>query len=337
MSREQLERVLAPKASGAWNLHELTAEAGLSAFVMFSSLAGTLGAPGQGNYAAANVFLDALAQRRRAGGRAAISVAWGLWERSGGMAGGLQEADLVRLRRSGMGALSAERGMELLDAVLGLERSQAVAAKLDYGALRARATAGSLPPVMAGLVRVAKQRRTGGSVSLAAKLAGLPEEKREAFVLGLVRGEVATVLGHGSPETVDATKSFKALGFDSLAGVELRNRLNSAIGLRLPATVVFDHPNATELSARLLALAAAAGPGDGKAKSDAPAQGAALAAELDRLEQAIGRVDSEDEREQAAGRLRELLARVDSGPGEDLAGATDEEMFELLDRKLGKA
>ena len=261
LGAEQLERVFAPKADAAWHLHELTADLDLSAFVLFSSAAGTLGGPGQANYAAANVFLDALAQRRRAEGlRRDLDRLGPLGARERHDSRASSEADLARMRRGGVEALSDERGLALFDAALGAGRATALAVPLDTAGLRAMASAGALPPIFSGLVRV-PQRRSAASGSLAAKLATLPEAEREGYVLDLVRGEVAAVLGHASAAEVEPDKAFQELGFDSLAAVELRNRLGAVAGLRLPATVVFDYPSAAALAEHLLAEATASGGG----------------------------------------------------------------------------
>ncbi|HEX6688111.1 MAG TPA: SDR family NAD(P)-dependent oxidoreductase, partial [Solirubrobacterales bacterium] len=254
LAAAQIEQVFAPKVDAAWSLHELTADLDLSAFVLFSSAAGVLGGPGQGNYAAANVFLDTLAQKRRAEGLAATSIAWGPWQREGGMVAGLSEADLARMRRGGIETLSDERGLAFLDAALGADRPQTVAIPIDPAGLRALASVGALPPILSGLVRTSK-RRSAGSGSLATKLASLPEAEHAEHVLTLVRSEVAAVLGHSSARDVEPEKAFQDLGFDSLASVELRNRLNAVAGLRLPPTVVFDYPTATALAAHLLSEA----------------------------------------------------------------------------------
>ena len=263
MAPEQLAHVFAPKARGARNLHELTKGAELSAFVLFSSAAGALGAPGQGNYAAANTYLDALAQMRSAEGLPATSIAWGLWSGEAGMAGELSEADLARMRRAGIEPLAEEHGLELLDAALASPRALSVALPLHTPSLRSLAAAGALPPLLSGLVRSPRRRAAAGS--LAATLAALPEAERQARALELVRGEVATVLGHGSGAEVDPARAFGDLGFDSLAAVELRNRLNVLSGARLAATVVFDHPTPAALATHLLEQAGAAGPARGVA------------------------------------------------------------------------
>jgi pimaricinolide synthase PimS1 len=259
LTAEQVDEVFAPKADAASHLHELTEALDLSAFVLFSSAAGTMGSPGQANYAAANAFLDALAQRRSAEGLPATSIAWGLWQREG-MASGLAGATMAmaRMRRSGIEPIADERGLELFDLALGSDRPTTVAMPLNTAGLRAMASAGALPPILSGLVRVPR-RRSAASGSLATKLATLPEGGREGFVLDLVRSEVAAVLGHGSARKVEPDRAFQEMGFDSLAAVELRNRLGAIAGLRLAATVVFDYPNAAALAEHLLAEARASG------------------------------------------------------------------------------
>ncbi len=242
LTAEQLERVMRPKVDAALHLHELTRELELSELVLFSSFTATLGSPGQANYAAANAFLDALAQHRRAHGLPGKSLAWGLWEQVSGMTAGLDEGDRARMARTGVLALPSTSGLELLDAGRGAEEALLVAARLDPGALRKQARVGVLPPLLSGLVRMPRRSRGDGG-SLARRLAEVPESEWDAVVLELVRGEAAAVLGRGSAAEVDPELAFKDLGFDSLGALELRNRLMQATGLRLPATLVFDHPN----------------------------------------------------------------------------------------------
>ncbi|WP_443732074.1 SDR family NAD(P)-dependent oxidoreductase [Streptantibioticus ferralitis] len=249
LTAERIERVLRPKVDAAWNLHELTRDLELSAFVLFSSAAGVFGGAGQGNYAAANTFLDALAQHRRAQGVPALSLAWGLWDEAGGMGAELAEADRGRISRGGISALSAETGLALFDLAQTAADAQLVPIPLDMAALRAQASSGMLPSLLRGLVRTPTRRTATAtdavpSGALAQRLAGLSADEQDAALLELVRSQVASVLGHTSADAVEAGRAFKELGFDSLTSVELRNRLNTATGVRLPATLVFDYPTA---------------------------------------------------------------------------------------------
>ncbi len=255
---ERLDRVLAPKADAAWHLHELTAGADLEAFVLFSSIAASFGSPGQANYAAANSFLDALAFRRRAEGLPATAIAWGLWQRESGMTAGLGQADLARVRRSGIAQISDEHGLRLFDAAVRAAPAQTLALALNRAHLRARAAAGDLAPLFSGLVDSGGRRRAGLG-SLATKLAAQPESERQGAVLEAVRAEVAAVLGHGSAGAIDPELAFKDLGFDSLAAVELRNRLAATTGLSLQPTIVFDYPSPAALAGHLLVELSAGG------------------------------------------------------------------------------
>ncbi|MGD0455705.1 MAG: SDR family NAD(P)-dependent oxidoreductase, partial [Solirubrobacteraceae bacterium] len=252
LTGERLDRVLRAKADAAWYLHELTEHLQLRAFVLFSSAAGVLGGPGQGNYAAANAFLDALAAHRRARGLAGTSIAWGLWEEVSELTGAMDEIDRSRLARSGMGALSSEQGLELFDAALDAKEASVFAAPLDLAALRAQARVGALPAVLGALLPAPRRRSSEPTGSLAGRLAATPEAEREGVILELLRIQIATVLGHASGEAIDMQRDFTELGFDSLTAVELRNRLNAATGLRLPTTLVFDHPTPVALAGYLL-------------------------------------------------------------------------------------
>ncbi|MEV6648658.1 SDR family NAD(P)-dependent oxidoreductase [Amycolatopsis sp. NPDC051371] len=243
MTPERIDGVFDPKALAAWHLHELAGD--LTAFVTFSSAAGVLGAPGQANYAAANAFLDALSAVRRAEGKPAHSLAWGMWESSAGMAG---ETNGKR----GLGAFGVDEGLALFDAAVGAAGDLYVPIKLDLPALRD--AGGGIPDLLRGLVPASRRTvsdREAGADSLLGKLIRLPSEKRLGHLLDLVVRHAAAVLGHGSADLVDADRAFKDLGFDSLTAVELRNALNEATGLTLTATLVFDHPTAGDLAAHL--------------------------------------------------------------------------------------
>ncbi|WP_143076832.1 type I polyketide synthase, partial [Streptomyces sp. MUSC 14] len=253
LTPEQLETVMRPKVDAAVHLHELTRDANLAQFVLFSSVAAVLGGPGQANYAAANAFLDALAEHRRALGLPATTVAWGLWE-DGGLTAHLGDTDRRRLTRDGVQPLSAEHGLALFDAALARDGATFVAARFDFAALRRRP--GGVHAVLRGLVRTPVRRTAaGGDASDVGAggewLARLSEPEARRALLDLVRTHAATALGHERAEAVPADGVFKELGFDSLTAVELRNRLSEATGLRLSPTTIFDHPTAQALAEHL--------------------------------------------------------------------------------------
>ncbi|MEV6428365.1 SDR family NAD(P)-dependent oxidoreductase [Nocardia sp. NPDC051463] len=267
MTPERIAEVLRPKANAAWNLHEATRALDLSAFVLYSSIAGVIGNPGQANYAAANVFLDALAQHRHVIGLPATSVAWGLWKESTGMTGGLGEADIARLRREGLPPLGDEDGMALFDAALAGGRAGFVAVRVDRSAL---AEAGSDGPraLMRGLARPARRRVSIGaneSSVLAAQVAGRPAAEQERIILEVIRTQAAAVLGHDNAESIAPDKPFSDIGFDSLGVMEFRNRLVKATGVQLPSTLVFDYPTA-EAMAKLVQSRVAPTTADGPAR-----------------------------------------------------------------------
>jgi acyl transferase domain-containing protein/short-subunit dehydrogenase/acyl carrier protein len=264
LTPERIDAVLRPKVDAVWNLHELTKDLDLSAFVLFSSLAGVLGNPGQANYAAANAFLDAVAAHRRAAGLPAVSLAWGPWALSAGMAGKLGDVERSRMARSGFLTLSAQEGMARLDAALLSERATVVPLKLDTSALAALGSA--CPPLFRALVRTTRRNAADRVVpdrSWAETLAGLDGDAREATLRELVAAEVAASLGHSTVDDVDIDRRFDEMGFDSLASVELRNRLSAATELSLPPTLVFDHPDVASmvsyLNTRLPAVQTLAG------------------------------------------------------------------------------
>ncbi|MFD0411394.1 SDR family NAD(P)-dependent oxidoreductase, partial [Kitasatospora sp. NPDC127116] len=249
LTPERLAAVWEPKARAAWNLHELTRGLDLTAFVLFSSAAGTLGSPGQANYAAANTFLDALAVHRRALGLPATSLAWGFWAEASGMTGNLTGADQDRLTRAGVVPLATDHALSLFDTALATDRAALVPARLDLSVL---AGAPAAPAALKGLISRKAARRPARHGAIADRLRSLPEAERLRAALDLVTADTAAVLGHREPGAAWDRQPFKDLGFDSLTSVELRNRLNNATGLRLPATVTFDHPTPRQLAEHLL-------------------------------------------------------------------------------------
>jgi acyl transferase domain-containing protein len=330
LTEDELDRVFAAKVDGAWHLHELTRD--LDAFVLFSSAASTVLAAGQAGYAAANAFLDELANHRQAHGLPATALDWGAWAEDGGMAGELGEADFRRLRRLGTPPMATADALALLDACLAADDAVLAPVKLDLAALRARAD--TLPPTLRGLVRPTAVRRAVARQDgvVAGRLGTLPESERESYLLGVVSEQVAAVLGFASAASVEPERAFQEMGFDSLTSVELRNQLGALTGLKLTATIVFDHPTPARLAARLHELL---GPGRNAAEP--------LLAEIDRLEALLG---------SAAGGLNgstaKVTARLDAlmrkwadtqtGHAEqdaDLDVATDDELFAVLDNELG--
>ncbi|MFI8997837.1 type I polyketide synthase [Streptomyces sp. NPDC053542] len=250
LTADALLDVMRPKVEAAWYLHELTAHLDLSAFVLFSSAAGVLGEPGQANYAAANAFLDALAQYRRARGLEAVSMAWGLWEERSGMTGHLSGADLGRMRRAGIAPLATERALELFDTARESAAALTVPIRLDASELTA---GGRVSPLLADLLprggapaaapepeSESEQQTAPPATADEAPAQPSGDERRKAL-MDLVRSQAAEVLGYADVDVIPPTESFKELGFDSLLGVDLRNRLNAATGLRLPAESVNEH------------------------------------------------------------------------------------------------
>jgi len=250
LSGERLATVLAPKAEGAWNLHELTAPDDVE-LVLYSSAAGAFGGPGQGNYAAANVFLDALAQRRRAEGLAATSVAWGMWEQRSDLTADLDDADRSRLARIGLRSIDAARGMAMLDRARTATDASLLAVPFERAALLELSRAGLLPPLLSDLVRAPVRRSKAAVGSLARKLSSAPAAERPALVLAEVKEQIAIVLGHPSGEAIEQDRNLLELGFDSLGAVELRNRLAALADVQIEPTVAFEHPTPVALAAYL--------------------------------------------------------------------------------------
>ncbi|GAA3435870.1 acyl transferase domain-containing protein/acyl carrier protein [Kutzneria kofuensis] len=331
----KLAKVFAPKVDAARHLDELTRDMDLDAFVMYSSASSIFMGAGSGGYAAANAFLDGLMAHRRSLGLPGQSLAWGPWQQVTGMADTIDDVTLSRMsRREGRGgvrALGSEDGMELFDAALASGHSLLVPVKLDLKEVRADATGGGVPHLLRGLVRVTKQAAratSGGDSGLAERLAGMTPADQEATLLELVRSQVAVVLGHSGAAAVRPDMAFKDAGFDSLTSVELRNRLREATGLKLPATLVFDHPNPQVLARHLR---------DELGVGETSPVDSVLAG-LAGLESAIGSAaDDEAARERITRRLRELLKAAETtaepaASDDELDAASDEELFALVDR-----
>ncbi|MEO6085972.1 MAG: SDR family NAD(P)-dependent oxidoreductase, partial [Umezawaea sp.] len=248
LTPERLAAVLRPKVDAAWHLHELTKDQDLAAFVLYSSVSGVLGTAGQANYAAGNSFLDALAAHRHNLGLPAVSLAWGAWA-GAGMTTGMDRAALERLERSSMPPLAPGHGLALFDAAVLVDEPLVVPARIVTGT-----TSGPVPPLLRGLLRSGRRSAAGGSGAAALRrLQDLRPADRARTLEELVRAEAAAVLGHPSPDAVDVGQEFRQLGFDSLTAVELRNRLSTATGLTLSATLVFDYPTPRVLAGHLLA------------------------------------------------------------------------------------
>ncbi|MFD2467956.1 SDR family NAD(P)-dependent oxidoreductase [Amycolatopsis silviterrae] len=254
LTPDRLDAVLRPKVDAAWHLHELTARMPLAAFVLFSSVSGVTGAPGQANYAAANVFLDALAQHRRARGLPATSLAWGLWEQASEMTGALTGNDVKRISSAGLPPIGTRQGLAMFDTAITSDEPLIVGVRVDASRLGGRT---EVPALLRGLVRTGRRAAAAGAASVSAatlrdRLRGLGPAEREDLVRALVVDYAAALLGLRDPAALDPGRPFLESGFDSLIAVELRNKLAETAGLRLPSTVVFDSKTPAQLAKWLL-------------------------------------------------------------------------------------
>ena len=322
----QLSEALRAKVEGVRHLHELTGDRQPPRFVLCSSLAGLLGTPGQAGYAAANAYLDALAYRRRRSGLPAVSLACGPW--SGGMGRDLPAPARRRLAEAGISPMSADGLLALFDAALAAGEPVVAPARIDLTALR-HADPDALPALWRDLVPRPTRPATvpPPEAGLADRLAALAAAEQLALVRDIVRAEVAAVLGLPDPAALPAERGLLDLGLDSLTAVELRNRLAVLTGLRLPATLLFDHPT----------IAAVAGHLRDELAGEHDPYTAALDT-LETLDTMLGRLACDAGR--AGGQPAEMivrrlsaLARSWTGRAvvDDLAAASDDELFAALD------
>jgi acyl carrier protein len=329
-----LTAVLAAKAAGASYLDEATAGQDLDAFVMFSSGAATWGSGGLGGYAAANAHLDALAAARRAAGQAAVSIAWGLWD-----GGGLGAGDGgTQLRRLGVRPMHPRHALTALGQVLDAGEGLTVIADVDWDRFTPVFTLHRPSPLITALPETTRALTpppqpaagTAGASQLAARLAALPPAGQHQQLAGLVRAEAAAILGHPSPAGIEPGRAFKDLGFDSLTAVELRNRLTAATGLTLPSTLIYDYPTPAAAARYLRAQIAGHG-----------ADYLSVLEELERLKSVLSTISRDsDGKLSIAARLEAIMKEfrtetVDSASDDqDLDAATDDEMFDLVEREL---
>ncbi|HEX3174104.1 MAG TPA: type I polyketide synthase, partial [Solirubrobacterales bacterium] len=324
---ERLAIPLQPKADAAWYLHELTRDLDLTEFILFSSAAASFGNPGQGAYAAANAFLDALAAQRAAEGLAACSIAWGPWERESEMTQGVGSIDRTRASRRGVRLIADAEGVDLFERSRG--RTFAIASPLEIPALRALGRRGELQPLFEAVAGIRANRTAPSADTLQSRLGSLPEAERREAAVELVGEHVAAILGYRSAAEVDPTAPFKDLGFDSLGAVELRNRLGAASGMRLPATMVFDHPTVQAVAGFLLEQAFGS-----KETAD-------VERELEEMAKTLAAL-APVERARALSHLQSRLAGTagaigtsKEAPAEvDLDAASDAEILDLIDSEL---
>jgi acyl transferase domain-containing protein len=333
-----LTRMLAPKALAARHLHELTQDLDLSAFVLFSSVAASWGSGQQAAYAAANAYLDALAEHRRGLGLPATSVAWGLW----GEVGMATEADeLDFFRRRGIHPLNPRLAITALQQAVERREPNAVIAAMDWRRFLASFTVLRPSPLLADIPEAAEQRTeeprpAEDADPLRRKLAASPPAEQHHILVRHVQTHAAGILGHAGADAVPPTKPFQELGFDSLTAVRLRNELNASTGLRLPTTVLFDHPSAEELARHLHGLLVA----------DVAAGEERIMSDLDGWD-AANPPDAVDEaaRSRIATRLRLLAERWSDparaagsdGSHHELETATADEIFDLIATEFGKS
>ncbi|WP_393096831.1 beta-ketoacyl reductase [Streptomyces sp. LN325] len=357
LTPERVAAVLAAKAVGAGHLDALTRDLDLSAFVVFSSIAGVWGSGGQSAYAAANAHLDALVERRRARGLAGTAVAWGPWG-GGGMVSEQGAAELVR---RGLRVMDPERALTGLGRALDVGDATVVVADVDWEKFLAPFTARRPSPLLSALPEARAAATAPGDAETASdaprplveKLTAAPAEARLQLVQDHVRSVAATALGFDGVSGVEPTKAFREMGFDSLTAVELRDQLNADTGLRLPTTLVFDHPTPADLARHLT----------GELFGGGQANATALLAQMENaVARIIGSDPGQDVRILLKARLKAFLTEVEdlesdpdglnglnglngaddgTGPAVSMADrlddATDEELFDFISRQLDQS
>ncbi|WP_160310946.1 type I polyketide synthase, partial [Streptomyces sp. 150FB] len=342
LTPDQLDRVLRPKIDAALNLHHLTRDHHLNAFVLFSGAAATFGSAGQAHYAAANVFVEALAAHRAANGLPGTALGWGFWAARSEMTEHLDAIAMRRITRIGLAEMTSEHGLDLFDASVRTGQTFVLPAVLDEASLREQAAAGTLPAILRELVRRPGQRtgatadngQTTDTATLAERLAAASETERTEQLRELVCTQAAGVLGHASGTAVKPHQTFKELGFDSLGAVELRNHLTRATGMRLSATLAFDYPTPAALADHLW----------DELRPQEESLTDRVLGDLDELESALaGLAPAEQGRERVLSRMQQLVAKylgADPASGDETSGAdrfdsaSDDQLFEFLDNGI---
>jgi acyl carrier protein len=237
---ERFENVMAPKVKGLWNLHRQTQELALDFFIAFSSIASLLGSPGQGNYAAANAFMDGFMQDRHRRGLPGLSINWGPWAQVG-MAARLDDRYQERQSALGLNPLLPVLGLQALEASLEIDSAQVAVMIVDWGQFFQQFPLASEVP----LLEAFNPRRSAGSgihAELLAKLKSAPTGERKSMLLEHLQTELARILGLRSPQQIDLQHRLLDFGLDSLMAVELIISLEMSLGTTLPATMIMNYP-----------------------------------------------------------------------------------------------
>jgi 8-amino-7-oxononanoate synthase/malonyl CoA-acyl carrier protein transacylase len=239
-SWERFESVMAPKVSGSWNLHRLTQDLPLDFFVCFSSVASILGSPGQGNYGAANAFMDGLARYRRTLGLPGLSINWGPWG-GVGMAADLSDRDAARLSLGGITSIVPDQGLQILEELLSSDASQVGVIQMDWTKFVKQLPKIGVPPFLEAVATASAVAAPSKSTFLT-QLEALPQAERYPFLSSYVRSQIAKVLGLSSPDQIELQQGFADLGMDSLMGMELKSRLQTSFNYSFPITLAADYP-----------------------------------------------------------------------------------------------